>query len=79
MSCQGTCHGNSLITYLKNLNKEKGYDKAYQKSIYKEIFLLNISPKILLDGHLFVEFEKVTDYQKVMSEIKSVHKEFGTT
>jgi hypothetical protein len=69
----------NLITYAKNLNKEKGYDKAYQKSVYKEIFLLNINPKILLDGHLFVEFEKVTDHDKVMNDIKSVHKEFGLT
>jgi SAM-dependent methyltransferase len=69
----------NLFTYLKNVNKNKGYEKAYQKGIYKEIFLLNINPKILLDGHLFVEFEKVTDYNNVMNEIKGVHKEFGTT
>ncbi|MFH1004765.1 MAG: class I SAM-dependent methyltransferase [Bacteroidota bacterium] len=69
----------NLITYTKNLNKNKGYEKTYQKNIYKEIFLLNINPKILLDGHLFVEFEKVTDYEKVMGEIKSIHKDFGTT
>lgn len=69
----------NLITYAKNVNKKKGYEKKYQKDIYKEIFLLNINPKILLDGHLFVEFEKVTDFEKVMGEIKGVHKEFGTT
>jgi len=69
----------SFITYLKNITKNKGYEKSYQKDIYKEIFLLNINPKILLDGHLFVEFEKITDYDKVMSEIKGVHKNFGTT
>ncbi|MBA3971367.1 MAG: class I SAM-dependent methyltransferase [Bacteroidetes bacterium] len=68
----------SWITYMKNVNKNKGYDKVYQKSIYKEIFLLNINPKILLDGHLFVEFEKTTDYNNVMNEIKGVHKDFGT-
>lgn len=69
----------NLIAYIKNINRNKGYEKSYQKNIYKEIFLLNINPKILLDRHLFVEFEKVTDYDKVMSEIKSVHKDFGTT
>ena len=66
-------------TYIKNLNKNKGYEKSYQKKVYKEIFLLNINPKILLDGHLFVEFEKVTDYDQVMKEMKGVHKDFGTT
>ena len=69
----------NLITYYKNVNKNKGYDKAYQKNIYKEIFWLNVNPKILVDGHLFVEFEKTTDFNKVMGEIKGVHKEFGTT
>lgn len=68
----------SFITYRKNLKKNKGYDKAYQKSVYKEIFNLNINPKILLDGHLFVEFEKVSDSDKVMAELKSVHKDFAT-
>ncbi len=69
----------SWISYMKNRNKESGYDKNYQRSIYYEIFLLNINPKILVDGHLFVEFQKVSDSDKVMDQIKSVHKEFGTT
>ena len=69
----------NLITYAKNLKKNKGFDMTYQKNVYKEIFFLNVNPKILLDGHLFVEFEKVMDYEKVMSEIKGVHKDFGTT
>jgi hypothetical protein len=69
----------NLFTYIKNVNKNKGYDRSYQKSIYKEVFLLSINPKILLDGHLFVEFEKIIDYDKVMNEIKGVHKDFGTT
>lgn len=66
-------------TYLKNLDKNKGYERSYQKKIYKEIFLLNINPKILLDGFLFIEFEKVTDSDKVMSEIKGVYTDFGVT
>ncbi|HNQ61163.1 MAG TPA: methyltransferase domain-containing protein [Bacteroidia bacterium] len=69
----------SLVSYLKNVNKDKGYDKQYQKEVYLEIFKLNINPNILLDGHLFVEFEKVNDHEKVMNDLKSVHKEFGTT
>lgn len=69
----------NLIAYVKNINKNKGYEKSYQKSIYREIFLLNINPKILLGSHLFVEFEKITDFDNVMNEIKGVHKEFGTT
>lgn len=69
----------NLYTYLKHVNREKGYPKDYQKGVYKEIFLLGINPKILLDGHLFVEFEKVSDYDQVMGKMKSVQKEFGCT
>lgn len=69
----------SYLSYLKNVNKNKGYDKAFQKSTYKEIFKLNINPKILVDGHLFVEFEKEKNTDDVLDGLKSVHKEFGTT
>ncbi len=68
----------NYFTYIKNINKEKGYDKAYQKKIYKEIFLLGINPKILVDGHLFVEFTKEKNAHEVLNELKSVHKDFGT-
>ena len=68
-----------LITYLKNVNKDKGFPKAYQKAMYKEQFLLAINPKLLIDGHLFVEFEKEKEADVVMKEIKSVQSEFGVT
>lgn len=67
------------ITYLKNVRKNKGYDLAYQKEVYKEIFMLSINPKLLVDGHLFVEFIKEKDSEEVMRGLKSAHKEFGTT
>ncbi len=69
----------NYITYRKNVNKNKGYDAAFQKEVYKEIFRLSINPKIMVDGHLFVEFEKEKNAEEVMSNLKSVHKEFGTT
>ena len=69
----------NYITYIKNINKEKGYDKAYQKKIFKEIFLLSINPKLLVDGHLFVEFIKEKNAHEVLNELKSVHADFGTT
>jgi hypothetical protein len=36
-----------------------------QKKVYDEIFLLSINPKILIDGHLFVEFEKEVHYDSI--------------
>lgn len=68
-----------LINYLKNVRKEKGYQKSYQKEVYKEIFKLGINPKIMVDGHLFVEFIKEKETDEVLKGLKSVHKEFGTT
>ncbi len=67
------------ITYLKNVRKNKGFDKQYQKEVYKEIFRLSINPKLLVDGHLFVEFTKVKESEEVLAGLKSVHKEFGLT
>lgn len=69
----------NYITYRKHLNKDKGYDLEFQREIYREIYKLSINPKILLDGHLFVEFEKIAECDEVMGGLKSVHGEFGTT
>jgi SAM-dependent methyltransferase len=69
----------NFINYRKNLKKDKGVDKDYQKRIYKEIFLLSINPRILVDGHLFVEFTKEQDATEVAGNLKSVHTEFGLT
>jgi len=69
----------NFITYRKNLNKNKGYDKEFQRDVYREIYKLSINPKLLVDGHLFVEFEKTEDFDKVMSGLKSVHDKFGDT
>lgn len=68
-----------LINYIKNKNKKTSYDKSFQNKVYKELFLLGINPKIMLDGHLFIVFQKEKECEEVMSGLKSVHKEFGTT
>ena len=67
----------NYITYSQNLKKDKGYDKAYQAEVYKELYQLSVNWRILVDGHLFVEFEKVEHANTVMSGLQSVHKDFG--
>lgn len=69
----------NYLTYRKNLKKDKGYDPEFQKEVYREIYQLSISAKVLLDGHLFVEFEKIAECDAVMQDLKSVHDDFGTT
>jgi len=57
--------GSNYYTYLKNIRKKRGLDASYQKKVYKEIFLLSINPKILVDSHRFVEFEKEVHYNGI--------------
>jgi SAM-dependent methyltransferase len=67
------------ITYRRRLSGNKDFDSELKKEVYKEIFHLSINPKILVDGHLFVEFEKTNELNEIASFLKSKHKEFGTT
>ncbi|MBL4578324.1 MAG: methyltransferase domain-containing protein [Flavobacteriales bacterium] len=65
--------------YKKNMRKNKDFDPAIKKATYLEIFKLATSPSILVDGHLFVEFEKEIEQEEVVDRFRSRHKEFGTT
>lgn len=67
----------SWITYRKNCKKKGGVDISVKREVYKEIFKLNISPKILLDGHLFVEFEKECEVEEVATKLTSQHQSFN--
>ncbi len=67
------------INYRKNMRKNKDFDTETKKKIYGEIFRLSISPKLLVDGHLMVEFVKICEAEQVSSKLKSAHKEFGLT
>lgn len=67
----------NYITYRKNLKRDNGYDMSYQAEVYTDLFQLSVNWRILVDGHLFVEFEKVEHANKVMSGLQSVHKDFG--
>lgn len=67
------------ITYRKNLRKNKDYGVETKKAVYQEIFRLSVDVRILLGGHLMVEFEKEQDFEHVAHGLRSKHKEFGTT
>jgi SAM-dependent methyltransferase len=69
----------NTITYLKRMSKNKDFDRATKKAVYGELFRLAVSPKLLVDGHLFVEFEKECEVDEVAENLKSQHKEFGST
>ena len=67
------------IAYRKNLRKNKNYTQEALKASYEEIFRLNTNWRILVDGHLFIEFEKEKDTQDVVEHLQSVHRDFGKT
>jgi hypothetical protein len=67
------------LAYQKNLRKNNLYSKVIKKNVYKELFELATDPKILVDSHLMVEFEKVQEESEVALNLKSQHKDFGLT
>ena len=69
----------NFITYKKNLRKNKDFSNEIKNKVYGEIFRLSINAKILIDGHLMVEFVKVNEASDVSNNLKSKHKEFGRT
>jgi SAM-dependent methyltransferase len=69
----------NFITYRKNLRKNKDFSTEIKNKVYKKIFKLSINPKILIDGHLMVEFTKVSEAADVSNNLKSKHKKFGLT
>ena len=50
-----------------------------KKAVYGEIFKLQTDIKILVDGHLMIEFKKINEAENVSDHLKSKHKEFGIT
>lgn len=69
----------NYLTYRKNLRKNKDFSSEIKNKIYGEIFKLSINPKILIDGHLMIEFTKVNEEYDVSKNLKSKHKVFGLT
>jgi len=52
--------------YRRAIRKNKNVSRELRKKILKESFVLQINPKILIDGHLFVEFEKYCELDQVV-------------
>lgn len=66
-------------TYRKNLKKNQLFDEETKQNTYREIFKLATNRKILIGGDLMVEFVKEKNYDEVIHDLRSQHKEFGTT
>ena len=70
----------NLYLYYKGITKGSGVEKGAdvdaktRKKIYKEILYHNINPKILVDSHLFIEFEKKMELDEVSSYLSRLRK-----
>ena len=51
--------------YRRALRKNRNVPAGIRKKIFKQVFLLQIDPRVLVDGHLFVEFEKFCEPDEV--------------
>lgn len=69
----------SWITLRKNLGRVKGEKFEEKAKVYREIFRLAVDSKILIQGHLMVEFEKEGKLEDVTGKLKSKYDEFGVT
>ena len=69
----------NCFSYFRNIRKNNNADESSKKKVYGEIFRLNINPKILIDGHLFIEFTKDKNIKEAINDLESVHKHFGVT
>ena len=59
------------------MNKKEDIDKEEKRKVYREIFKLSIDPRILVDGHLFIEFEKENDSDETNQILHSKYKNFN--
>ena len=67
----------NLFAYLRAMNKKEDIDKEEKRKVYGEIFKLSIDPRILVDGHLFIEFEKENDSDETNQILHSKYKNFN--
>lgn len=71
-----------LVNYLalkKNLRRAKASGDPEMARIYREVFQLAVSPHILTDKHLMIEFVKVNDADEVSKALKAKDGSFGLT
>jgi SAM-dependent methyltransferase len=65
--------------YRRQMRKNHDFDMETKRKVYGEQFKLAVNPTILVGGHLMIEFVKEKDSREVSKQLRSRHKEFGTT
>ena len=62
----------SFYTYYKSLNKKKNIKRESKENVYKEQLLLNINPKILVDKHTFIVYEKEKELSQIFDDLNNI-------
>lgn len=62
----------SYYTYFKNMKKNKQISREQKEKIYGEQLRLNISPKILVDKHTFMVYEKERELNDIFNDLNNI-------
>jgi 2-polyprenyl-3-methyl-5-hydroxy-6-metoxy-1,4-benzoquinol methylase len=65
----------NILAYLRAMKQHKDLDHSFKKSIYYELLKFSIDPRILIDGHLVVEFEKEIEISEVNKQRHNKYKD----
>lgn len=66
----------SYYTYYKCMKKNMRISKAEKEKVYKEQLMLNTSPKILVDTHTFMVYEKEKELKNIYRDLNNITKPF---
>lgn len=68
----------SWRAYRRAIRKNPQVDLNTRSEIFREAYKLQTNIKLLLDAHLFVEFEKVYELDELSEQLGNYHKHQGT-
>jgi SAM-dependent methyltransferase len=66
----------SYYTYYKCMKKNMKISRAEKEKVYREQLMLNTSPKILVDTHTFMVYEKEKELKNIYNDLNNITKPF---
>jgi len=64
------------LSYYRALRKNKDIPVKEKRRVYKELVKLNLDLKVLINSHLFIEFEKECELSEVTNNLHSKYENF---
>jgi hypothetical protein len=68
----------SYSAYRRAMRKNNNVPVDARRRIFRQTLMLQIDPRLLTDGHLFVEFEKICEPEEVVHRAELYHKHEDT-